>query len=115
MPQISLFLSQLYDAAVQIHRGVTQQDTDHYCTDHTRSRETECLRSLLTQLLSSCSHASLHSATPCAGTYELTNFSVISSWRWAIVLADTAWGSLSCGLSCVTMFLLQSALVSRRA
>jgi uncharacterized membrane protein len=40
-------------------------------------------------------------------TYELTNMSIITTWSWAIVASDIAWGSFACGITCVVMLLLQ--------
>mmetsp|Transcript_16555 Transcript_16555/g.35818 ORF Transcript_16555/g.35818 Transcript_16555/m.35818 type:complete len:151 (-) Transcript_16555:854-1306(-) len=44
------------------------------------------------------------------GTYELTNMSVISTWRYDVVAVDMAWGSTACAIACATMFLLHGKL-----
>ena len=44
------------------------------------------------------------------GTYELTNYSIISSWAVKMVVVDIAWGSFACGLAAAMMHYLQSLL-----
>ncbi|GFR44282.1 hypothetical protein Agub_g5489 [Astrephomene gubernaculifera] len=47
------------------------------------------------------------------GTYEFTNLAVLGRWTWSLALADTAWGTVVCGLTCCLQLWLQSRLLSR--
>ena len=44
------------------------------------------------------------------GTYELTNMSIISTWTWALTLADIAWGTCCCATASVLQYHLSSTL-----